>query len=192
MKKNVIILVTIGVVIAMVAGITLLSVEEDKNPENTEVNFGEELYKIEEETISVSKEITEGLKSGVSIDTMGQKVSDAIDAMTENIDKINNEDVTDKVLLRTMYGAALIRRLAQITVDKEPGQHTEAELALKKHELTKFANELFSYCMDLNQGTVEKDAWKGIKSKSEDIEKNKEKLYLDFMESVKDWSEEKT
>lgn len=153
------------------------------DPYTRDQSSGEALMNMEHETTERVENMLGVIQSGQMPPSDCQmEIEEMLKAIIENLNDVNH---LEKTYIHIAYNSNVIRQLGLFSEDRK--YMKEGELALKRDNLTKFSNEVFNYCLDVEAQTEEKSDYLEIVQWAEKIEMDMEQESKRFTEKIYDW-----
>lgn len=165
MKKSVVFISMVIIVVGMLAGFRFLVSEESYD---TGQEVGKALAEMENESDDRVEKLRREIESGRLPEAdCRMEIADMVEAIIENLAGME----TDKGnYLNLSYNCSVIRKLGLRLEDR--GDMAEAELELKRNNLSLFADKVFDYCLDATRNIEEEEDYLKLTAWAEDIEEN--------------------
>ena len=184
MKKSVVLLAIVIVVAGMMAGLRIF-VSED--PYDGGQSAGKALGQMERETDrqveNLCKEIEAG---GMSQSECRAQVKEMTQGILYNFFNLEDEEGS---YLNLAYNCSVIRKLG-LRLDSKK-EYEEAELELRRDNLSLFSDQVFSYALDVSEESQEEVDYKKLCQWAEEIEANLDQEVERYTERVYAWYGEK-
>jgi len=165
MRKSVVFISMVVVVVGMLAGFRLFVSEESYD---TGQSVGKALMEMEHETDDRVEQLRGEIEAGrLSEADCRMEIEDMVTAILDNLYEMEDGKGS---YLNLAYSCNVIRKLGLRLEDRNDME--EAELELKRNNLSLFADNAFNYSLDLSREIEEKADYLKLIAWAEEIEEN--------------------
>lgn len=171
MRKSIVFVSIAIIVVGMLAGLRLFASEEPydgSGSDDGEQSVGKALMEMEHESDDRVEQLRGEIEAGRLSEADCQiEIEDMVRAIFDNLSRM--EEGTGSYL-NLAYNCNVIRKLG-LGLEDRPDMG-DGELELKRDNLTRFADKVFNYSLDVSAKTEEKADYMQLSQWAEEIEKN--------------------
>lgn len=189
MRKSIVFVSIAIIVVGMLAGLRLFVSEEsyDGSSDDGEQSVGKALMEMEHESDDRVEQLCGEIEAGrLSEADCRIEIEDMVRAIFDNLSRM--EEGTGSYL-NLAYNCNVIRKLG-LRLEDRPDM-TDAELELKRDNLTRFADKVFNYSLDVSAKTEEKADYMQLSEWAAEIEENLDQEIGRYTDLLYAWYREK-
>lgn len=189
MRKSIVFVSIAIIVVGMLAGLRLFVSEEsyDGSRDDGEQSVGKALMEMEHESDDRVEQLCGEIEAGrLSEADCRIEIEDMVRAIFDNLSRM--EEGTGSYL-NLAYNCNVIRKLG-LRLEDRPDM-TDAELELKRDNLTRFADKVFNYSLDVSAKTEEKADYMQLSEWAAEIEENLDQEIGRYTDLLYAWYREK-
>lgn len=189
MRKSIVFVSIAIIVVGMLAGLRLFANEEpyDGSSDDGEQSVGKTLMEMEHESDDRVEQLRGEIEAGrLSEADCRIEIEDMVRGIFDNLSRM--EEGTGSYL-NLAYNCNVIRKLG-LGLEDRPDM-ADAELELKRDNLTRFADKVFNYSLDVSAKTEEKADYMQLSEWAAEIEENLDQEIGRYTDLLYAWYKEK-